>query len=127
MGTRRTIGRRALAVAAPVTLAAAGVVNWLGKPWSALALTVTAAVGIINGLWLEGLLAGMLQPGKPRVTRAAAWLLAARWALWGLLFVVLYLMRERIELWAVAVGVACFLVALGIAGAGVADRGPREG
>lgn len=90
-------------------------------------MTVTAAVGIINGLWLEGVLTGVLQPGKPRVTRAAVGLLIARWALWGLLFVVLYLMRERIELWSVAVGVACFLVALGVAGMKVADRGGREG
>jgi predicted outer membrane lipoprotein len=121
------LSRRALTVAVPVTLAAAAVVNWLGKPWSALALTVTAAVGIINGLWLEGVLKGVLQPGRPHVTRAAVGLLIARWALWGLLFVVLYLMRERIELWSVAVGVACFLVALGIAGMRVADRGGQEG
>lgn len=102
-------------------------VDWLGKPWSALALTVTAAVGMINGLWLEGLLEGMLQPGKPRMTRAVVGLLAARWALWGLLFAVLYLLRERFELWAVAVGVACFLVALSIAGTKGADRDRREG
>ena len=119
--------RRAVTVAIPVTLAAAAVVGWLGKPWSALALTVTAAVGIINGLWLEGVLMGVLQPGKPRVTRAAVWLFVARWALWGLLFAALYLMRERIELWSVAVGVACFLFALGVAGARVADRCGREG
>ncbi len=127
MTPRRIVGRRALTVAIPVTLAAAAVVNWLGNPWSALALTVTAAAGIINGLWLEGLLAGMLQPGKPRVTRATAGVLIARWAIWGLLFVVLYLMRGRIELWAVAVGVACFLVALGVAGASAVDRDGREG
>ncbi len=127
MAAPRVMGRRALAVAVPVTLGAAAIVNWAGKPWSALALTVTAATGIINGLWLEGLLAGMLQPGRPRVTRAAAGLLVARWALWGLLFAVLYLMRERIELWSVAVGVACFLVALGVAGASAGDRNGREG
>ena len=121
------VSRRAVIVAIPVTLVAAAIVDWLGKPWSALALTVTAAVGIINGLWLEGLLAGVLQPGRPRVTRAAAGLFAARWALWGLLFAVFYLMRERIELWSVAVGVACFLVALGVAGTRVADRSGREG
>ncbi|MBZ5589880.1 MAG: hypothetical protein LAO05_15095 [Acidobacteriia bacterium] len=121
------VSRRALPVAIPLTLGAAAVVDWLGKPWSALALTVTAAVGMINGLWLEGLLEGMLQPGKPRMTRAVVGLLAARWALWGLLFAVLYLLRERFELWAVAVGVACFLVALSIAGTKGADRDRREG
>ncbi len=126
MASPRAVGRRALVVAVPVTLGAAGVVNWLGKPWSALALTVTAGVGIINGLWLEGLLKGMLQPGKPRLTRAVVGLLVARWVVWGLLFAVLYLMRERIELWAVAVGVACFLIALGVAGSGAMDHGRRE-
>ncbi len=69
----------------------------------------------------------MLQPGTPHLTRGAVGLLAARWALWGLLFVVWYLMRRRIELWAVAVGVACFLAALGVASAGSAGRGRREG
>ena len=121
------MGRRALLVALPVTLGAAGVVNWLGKPWSALVLTVTAAVGMINGFWLEGLLEGMLQPGKPRMTRAVVGLFVARWALWGLLFVLLYLLRERIELWAVAVGVACFLVALSTASVKAAGHDSREG
>jgi len=121
------VGRRALLVALPVTLGAAGVVNWLGKPWSALVLTVTAAVGMINGFWLEGLLEGMLQPGRPRMSRPVVFALAARWVLWGLLFAVLVLLRERVELWAVAVGVACFLVAIGVAGTQTADRESREG
>ena len=69
-----------------LTLAAASLVVWLGKPWSALALTVTSAVGMINGLWLEGLLVGILQPGKARVGRGAVALLIGRWALWALLF-----------------------------------------
>jgi len=127
MAGRRFVARRAVFVGVPVTLCAASAVNWFGRPWSALALTATAAVGMINGLWLEGLLEGMLQPGRPRMTRAVVGLLAARWALWGLLFAVLYLLRERIELWAVAVGVACFLVALGIAGVNAADHDSREG
>jgi hypothetical protein len=119
------VARSALATASVLTVAAASLVIWMGKPWSALALTVTAAVGMINGLWLEGLLAGMLQPGRARVTRGAVALLVARWALWGLLFGLLYLIRDRIELWAVAAGVACFLVAL--AGAGMrATGGGRE-
>lgn len=119
------VARNALATASLLTVAAASLVVWMGKPWSALALTVTAAVGMINGLWLEGLLAGILQPGKARVTRGAVAILVARWALWGLLFVFLYLMRSRVELWAVAAGVACFLVAL--AGAGMrATGGGRE-
>jgi hypothetical protein len=111
------IARRALATGAVLTLAAASLVVFLGKPWSALALTVTSAVGMINGLWLEGLLAGILQPGKARVARGTAALLVARWALWGLLFGLLYLIRSRVEPWAVIAGVACFLAAL--AGAGM--------
>ena len=127
MAGRRGVARRAILVGIPVTLAAAAVVDWLGKPWSALALTATATVGMINGLWLEGLLEGMLQPGRPRLSRPVVWTLAARWALWGLLFAVLYLLRERVELWAVAVGVACFLVAIAVAGTRAADHESREG
>ncbi len=115
------VARRALAGGSVLTLATASLVAWRGKPWSALALTVTSAVGMINGLWLEGLLAGLLQPGKARVTRGVVGVMIARWALWAALFVVLYLLRSRIELWAVAGGVACFLVAL----AGAALNAPR--
>jgi len=108
--------RRALAAGTVVTAGAAAAVTWAGKPWSAVALTMTAAVAMINGLWLEGLLSTVLQPGRPRVTRGAVSVLAARYGLWGLLFVALYGLRGRIELWAVAVGIGCFLVALAAAG-----------
>jgi len=127
MARSRRVARRAVLVGVPVTLAAAAVVDWFGRPWSALALTATATVGMINGLWLEGLLEGMLQPGRPRMSRPVVFALAARWVLWGLLFAVLVLLRERVELWAVAVGVACFLVAIGVAGTQTADRESREG
>jgi hypothetical protein len=120
------IARRALTTGVVLTLAAASLVVWLGKPWSALALTVTSAVGMINGLWLEGLLDGILQPGKARVARGAVALLVARWVLWGLLFGFLYLVRRRVELWAVVAGVACFLVALAGAGMATAKPGGRE-
>jgi hypothetical protein len=121
------VARRALKMGAVLTLAAASLMAWLGKPWSALALTVTSAVGMINGLWLERLLAGVLQPGKARVAWGAGALLIARWALWGLLFGSLYLMRSRIELWAVAVGVACSLAALASAGMRAPEHHGREG
>lgn len=121
------VARRALATGAVLTLAAASVVGWLGKPWSALALTVTSAVGMINGLWLEELLAGILQPGKARMAWGAVMLLIARCALWGLLFGFLYLMRSRIELWAVAVGVGCFLAALASAGMRSPEHDGPEG
>jgi hypothetical protein len=120
------IARRALATAVVLTLAAASFVVFLGEPWSALALTVTSAVGMINGLWLEGLLASILQPGKARVARGTAALLVARWALWGLLFGFLYLIRSRVEPWAVIAGVACFLAALAGAGMTAAKQGGRE-
>lgn len=120
------IARRALATGVVLTLAAASLVVFLGKPWSALALTVTAAVGMINGLWLEGLLAGILQPGKARVARGTLALLVARWALWGLLFGFLYLIRSRVEPWAVIAGVACFLAALAGTGMTAAKQGGRE-
>jgi hypothetical protein len=120
------IARRALATGVVLTLAAASLVVFLGKPWSALALTVTAAVGMINGLWLEGLLAGILQPGKARVARGTLALLVARWTLWGLLFGFLYLIRSRVEPWAVIAGVACFLAALAGTGMTAAKQGGRE-
>lgn len=120
------IARRALSGGAVLTLAAASLVVWLGKPWSALALTVTSAVGMINGLWLEGLLVGILQPGKARVGRGAVALLISRWALWALLFGFLYLIRSRIELWSVIAGVGCFLTALAGAGMMAARRAGRE-
>ncbi len=120
------LAQRALRPGIPLTLAAAAVAGWKGGPWNALALTVTAAVGIINALLLERLFGRVIQPGAPYRTGGAIWLQAARWALWGVLFVVWYLMRRRIELWAVAVGVACFLTALGIASAGSATHGLRR-
>lgn len=107
------VARRALAGGAVVTLAAASVVTWIGKPWSALALTVTASVAMINGLWLERMLASVLQPGKARFSLGAMVVMSVRWTLWALLFAFLYVLRSRIELWAVVVGIACFLVALG--------------
>ena len=110
--------RSALLGAAVLTLGASSIVFWLGKPWSAFALILTATVGMINGLWLEGLLGQVLQPGKARVTRWAVALGVGRLGLWGLLFWWLYLLRTRVELWAVAVGVMCVLVAL--LGAGIA-------
>jgi hypothetical protein len=121
------LARQALTGGVLITLAVASLVTWLGKPWSALALTVTAAVGMINGLWLEGLLGRMLQPGKAWVSPRTLTLLVARWALWVLLFGFLYLIRRRIEPWAVVVGIACFLAALGAAGLKVSRHTRREG
>ncbi len=121
------VARRALAAGTLVTAAAASVVVWMGKPWSALALTATAGVGMINGLWLERLLASVLQPGKARFTSGAVVVMLVRWTLWALLFGFLYLVRSRIEPWAVIAGVACFLVALGGAVARASQHIDGEG
>jgi hypothetical protein len=118
--------RRALLGAAVITSGASAVVVWLGKPWSALALILTACVAIINGLWLEGLLEQVLQPGRARFSRWAAALGIGRLALWGVLFWLLYLLGERVELWAVAVGVTCVLVALLGVGVAGGDRDRRK-
>ena len=120
------LARQALRPGIPLTLAATALVGWLAGPWNAAALTVTAGVGMINAFLLERLFGRVLQPGAPYLTGGASWLLAARWALWGGLFVGWYLMRRRIELWAVAVGVACFLAALGFASAGPTPHGARR-
>jgi len=119
------VARRALAGGALLTLAAAAIVTGLGKPWSAFALTVTASVGMINGLWLERTLASVLQPGKARFSPGAVALTIARWALWVALFAFLYVLRKRVEWWAVLVGIACFLAALG--GAAVRSSANGEG
>lgn len=116
------IAARAGAVGLALALAVGIVLILLDKPLAALALTATAAVAIINGLWLERLLVKVLQPGRPRVSRGAVVLLVVRLLLWGLLFGALYAARERIELWAVAVGLGCFLVALAVAGAGAREE-----
>lgn len=116
------IAGRAGAVGLALALAAGIVLILLDKPLSALALTATAAVAIINGLWLERLLVKVLQPGRPRVSRGAVVLLLVRFGLWGLLFGAVYAAREWIELWAVAVGLGCFLVALAVAGAGAREE-----
>ena len=119
--------RRALLPAAVLTFGSSALVMWLGKPWSAFALILTAFVGIISALWLEGFLTFVLQPGKPRITRWVTLLGLGRLALWGVLFVLLYLLRARVELWSVAVGVTCVLVALTGVGIAGGDLDRRKG
>jgi hypothetical protein len=117
------VARRAVGVGVVVTAVAATVVAATGRPWSALALTATSSVAMINGLWLEGLFARVLQPGRPRITRSAIGILAARMVLWGGLLSFVYLLRERVELWSVAAGMGCFLVGLVVAGMQLGDGG----
>ncbi len=108
-----------------ITGTAAAVLVRLGRNSDAIVLTVTAAVGIINALWLERALAGLLQPGRPRVTRGTAALLVGRWGLWAVLFTGLYVYRRYVDVWAVIGGVGCFIVAL--AGAGLRTAGDDPG
>ena len=120
------VARGAARLGIGITALVASALALLGRGWDALALTLTAAVGIINTFWLEGLCAMVLQPGKLRISRRAAGVMAARFALWGVLFVVLYLLRRRLAPWAVAAGLLCYLVALGVAALEVEGQPPEE-
>lgn len=102
---------------AGIATAVAGIVlSAMDMAVSALALTLTVAVGMINALWLERVLLRVLQPGRARFGKGAVTLLVARFALWGLLFAVLFLLRRHIQVWVVAVGVGIVLVGLAVAG-----------
>ncbi|HPC84770.1 MAG TPA: hypothetical protein P5234_15885 [Thermoanaerobaculaceae bacterium] len=116
----------ALWVAGMGTAIAGIMLTALGLPLSALALTLTVAVGMINALWLERLLGRVLQPGRPRL-KGAVGLLVARFALWGFLFAVLYLLRRHIQVWVVAAGVVVVLVGLAAAGWRGEQSGPEKG
>lgn len=118
----KRVGAVSLGLAA---VAGAGL-TLLDRPAEALALTVTAAVAIINGLWLEGALARVVQPGRPRYSRGAVARLIARWALWTILFAGLYVLRHRFGLWAVAAGIGCHVIGVVVVGAR-ADAGRAEG
>ncbi len=110
-----------------ITGAAAALLLLLDRPWAALSLTLPATIGIINTFWLEGIVATVLQPERPRFSRWALGAAALRIGLWGLLFVVLYLLRQHVVVWAVAAGIACYLVALAVAVAGTHEGSPGEG
>jgi hypothetical protein len=111
------IARRAIPLTLLVAVAASLVVMVLGHLGAAVVLTGTAVIGSINTICLEGVLVRILQPGRPRFTRGAAALLIVHVAVWALFFAVLYRWRHDIELWAVAVGIGCFLIGLSGAGA----------
>lgn len=110
------VARRAAVIGAALTTTAAITVWALGYERAAIVLTATAAVGIINGLWLEGALARVLQPGQPRFSLTAVLQLAGRWVLWAVLFGVLFGLRKYVDVWAVALGVGCYVIALASAG-----------
>jgi predicted outer membrane lipoprotein len=119
--------RLALWVAGVLTAVAGVVLTTFGLPLSALALTLTVSVGIINALWLERLFSKVLQPGRARFSKGAVALLVARLALWGLLFAVLFLLRRHIQVWVVAVGVAIVLCGLATVGWRGEDSGSGKG
>ena len=118
---------RAARIGAAVALLAATVTTAAGETWNALALTVTASAAMINALLLESVLGRVLQPGAPHMTRGAAAVFAARWGVWVGLLAAWYLLRHRVALWSIAAGFACYLLALGSAGAGAGSHGPRKG
>lgn len=121
------VALRAGAIGAALTAMAAIVLWALGSGRAAVVLTFTAAVGMINTLWLEGALARILQPGQPRFSLAALAQWVGRWVLWVVLFAVLFALRKHVDMWAVALGVGCSVIALAIAGLWEgAGRGPAE-
>jgi hypothetical protein len=121
------VARRAAVIGVALTVTAAIAVWALGHAAAAVVLTATAAVGIINGLWLEGALARVLQPGRPRFSLSAVLQLAGRWALWAVLFGVLVSLKRYVDVWAVALGVGCYVIALASAGLSEgAGEGPAE-
>lgn len=110
------VARRAAVIGVALTVTAALTVWALGYERAAIVLTATAAVGIINGLWLEVALAKVLQPGQPRFALAAVLQLVGRWVLWVVLFGVLFGLRKYVDVWAVALGMGCYVIALASAG-----------
>jgi len=118
--------RRAAPIALLLALAASGVAMALARPRAALVLTASAAIGILGALYLEAALLRILQPGRPRFSRSAALLLAGHLAIWGGFLAALFRWRAVVELWAVAAGIACFLLGLSIGGASVHGGPPRE-
>ncbi len=105
-------GRRVKILAAG--LVAMGAVGEIlaGRPVSAaLSLTGAGVVAIINFHWLEQLLGGLLQPGRPRVSGPVL----ARIMLKALLligFFVVFLLVPQIDPVAVALGFTALVAAL---------------
>lgn len=121
------IARSAARIGFGLAGAAGAALLFFDLPWAALSLTLPAAIGIINTFWLEGIVATVLQPGRPKFSRWALGAVALRFGLWGVLFAVLYLLRRHVVPWAVAAGIGCYLVALAVAAAGTSEETPGEG
>jgi hypothetical protein len=118
--------RQAGALTVAIASLAAAALALGGRPEAALVLTLSAAIAMINALWLERALDRVLQPGKPQFPRGAVLLLLGRWGLWFGFLVVLFVLRRHLPLWAVAVGLTCFMIALASAGLGRPARDAGE-
>lgn len=121
------IARSAARIGLGLAGAAGAALLLVDRPWAALSLTLPAVVGIINTFWLEGIVTAVLQPERPKFSRRALGAVALRLGLWGFLFVMLYLLRQHVVLWAVAAGIGCYLVALAVAVAGASEETSGEG
>jgi hypothetical protein len=120
------VSRRSAPIALLLALAASAVLATLGRLQPALVLLITTGVGILGTLSLEAALVRILQPGRPRLSRAAAVLLIGHLAIWAVFAAGLYRWRHAIELWAVAVGVGCYLLGLSMGGMNIRGDSPRE-
>ncbi len=120
------VTRRSSPIALLLALAAALVLVTLGRPRPALVLLITTGVGILGTLSLEAALMRILQPGRPRFSRAAAVLLVGHLAVWAVFAAGLFRWRHAIELWAVAAGVGCYLLGLSMGGMNIRGGSPRE-
>jgi uncharacterized membrane protein len=98
----------------------------LERPRAAVVLTVSSVVGILSTICLEAALVRILQPGKPRFSRAAAALMIGHVAVWAVFLAGLYRWRDAVELWAVAAGIGCYLLGLSMGGMNIRGGSPRE-
>lgn len=104
-------GRRVLLVAGLLVLMGAGVECLRGAPASALSLTGSGVVAMINFHWLEGLLSRVIQPGSPRIDLGSAARFLLRLVLLGVVLAAV-LWVPRVEPVAVVIGFSALVVAL---------------
>ncbi len=81
----------------------------------AVSLTAAGGVAIINFRWLEAVLSRVLQPGQPQFDGRSVLTIAARLALLGALFAVLFLVPS-VDFVAVTLGFSALVIALIIEG-----------
>jgi hypothetical protein len=118
--------RRSAPIIVLLALAASACLMIFGRPRAAVVLTASAVVGILSTICLEAALLRILQPGRPRFSRAGAALLIGHLAVWAVFLAGLYRWRDVVELWAVAAGIGCFLLGLSMGGMNIRGGSPRE-